>query len=233
MSSTPKMDDALRAVILSQPDVILDDKDVMNALVGANDRAMGDNVVDMRGIAMERMEQRLDQLEDTHRSVIAAAYDNLAGTNQIHRAILRVLDPTDLATLLTDLPGDIADILRINAVKLVLERPQDAPPLDGMDDTLAIAEPGFIDGYLNHNRQGSARQVTLRHVERGSDQLFGNRAAWIKSEACLLLETGPQHLQAMLVLGSEDEKMFGPQQGTDLLAVFAGVCERVIRRWMP
>ena len=54
---------------------------------------MGGNIVDIRGIAMERLEHRLDRLEDTHRSVIAAAYENLAGTNQIHRAILRMMDP--------------------------------------------------------------------------------------------------------------------------------------------
>ncbi len=58
---------------------------------------MGHNVVDLRGIAMERLEERLDRLEDTHRSVIAAAYDNLAGTNSIHRAVLRLLRPAEAA----------------------------------------------------------------------------------------------------------------------------------------
>ena len=60
----------------------------MRALVAANERALGSNVVDLRGIAMERLEARLDRLEDTHRSVIAAAYENLAGTNQIQRNII-------------------------------------------------------------------------------------------------------------------------------------------------
>ena len=63
--------------------------------MGAKEEAMGGNIVDIRGIAMERLEHRLDRLEDTHRSVIAAAYENLAGTNQIHRAILRMMDPLD------------------------------------------------------------------------------------------------------------------------------------------
>ena len=49
----------------------------MRALIAANERAMGGNIVDLRGIAMERLEARLDRLEDTHRSVIAAAYENL------------------------------------------------------------------------------------------------------------------------------------------------------------
>ena len=83
------MDQDMRDRILAEPETILEDRDVMNALIGANERLMGGNVVDLRGIAMERLENRLDRLEDTHRTVIAAAYENLAGTNQVHRAILQ------------------------------------------------------------------------------------------------------------------------------------------------
>ncbi len=86
MSSTQRIEESIRDSIISRPDIILDDKDLMQALIAANERAMGGNIVDLRGIAMERLEARLDRLEDTHRSVIAAAYENLAGTNQIHRA---------------------------------------------------------------------------------------------------------------------------------------------------
>ena len=56
-----------RARALADPDLILDDRDLMRALITANDRQMGGNIVDMRGIAMERLENRLDRLEDTHR----------------------------------------------------------------------------------------------------------------------------------------------------------------------
>ncbi|MEO1796907.1 MAG: DUF484 domain-containing protein, partial [Pseudomonadota bacterium] len=75
---------ALRDEILARPDVLLEDKAVMRALVAAHDKTMGGNIVDLRGIAMERLEHRLDRLEETHRTVIAAAYENLAGTNQVH-----------------------------------------------------------------------------------------------------------------------------------------------------
>ena len=78
----------LRDRILAAPELLLEDSDVMNALVAANERGMGENIVDLRAIAMERLETRLGRLEDTHRSVIAAAYDNLAGTNQVHRQLI-------------------------------------------------------------------------------------------------------------------------------------------------
>ena len=80
----------LRDLILSEPERFLQDRDVMNALVAANERSMGSNIVDLRGVAMQRLENRLDSLEDTHRSVIAAAYENLAGTNQVHLSLIHI-----------------------------------------------------------------------------------------------------------------------------------------------
>jgi len=234
MSSSPKIEDALREAIISQPDVILDDTDLMQALIAANEKAMGGNIVDLRGIAMERLETRLDRLEDTHRSVIAAAYENLAGTNQIHRAILRMLNPVEFETFLRDLGGDVAEILRVDQVKLVLESVQnDADPaVQRLGSVLSVAEPGFIDRYLTQDRGGMVRQVTLRSVQNASEQIYGPNAEWIRSEACLKLDFGTGRLPGMLVLGAEDPHLFGPQQGTDLLAFFTGVFERTMRRWL-
>src|SRR6056297_2928421 len=140
-----------RERVLQDPDIILDDRDVMRALITANDRQMGGNIVDMRGIAMERMETRLDRLEDTHRSVIAAAYENLAGTNQVHRAILSLLDPVAFEPFLRNLGAEVSDILRVDAVRLVLEsahEDQDAV-LDRVSDVIAVARAGYCDAYIN------------------------------------------------------------------------------------
>ncbi|WP_415921255.1 DUF484 family protein [Tateyamaria sp. SN6-1] len=234
MSSQPKIDDALREAIISRPDVILDDKDLMHALIAANERAMGGNIVDLRGLAMERLEARLDRLEDTHRSVIAAAYENLAGTNQIHRAILRMLDPTEFEPFLRDLGGEVAEILRVDAVKLVLESVQNDndPAVKRLGDVLNVAEPGFIDTYLTQGRGGTVRQVTLRQVQEAAPEIYGNDGSWVRSEACLKLDFGEGRLPGLLVMGAEDPHMFGPQQGTDLLAFFGGVFERAMRRWL-
>ncbi|SDI65926.1 DUF484 family protein [Lutimaribacter saemankumensis] len=234
MTTKPQIDAALRDKILEQPDMILEDHDLMRALVAANERAMGGNVVDLRGIAMDRLEARLDRLEDTHRSVIAAAYENLAGTNQVHRAILRMLDPVDFETFLRDLGGEVADILRVDIVKLVLESVQSDtdPAVQRLGDVLSVAEPGFIDAYLTGGRGRPARQVTLRQMEEGSEAIYGEAAGWIRSEACLRLDFGKGRLPGMLMMGAEDPHQFAPSQGTDLLGFFAGVFERAMRRWL-
>ncbi|WP_341366669.1 DUF484 family protein [Yoonia sp. BS5-3] len=225
------MADDLRKKIIANPDVLLDDHDVMRALVGAKEEAAGVNIVDLRGVAMERLEARFDRLEDTHRNVVAAAYENLAGTNQVHRAILRMMDAQSFDQFLTDLTGDVADILRVDAIRVVLES-SDPNAADEMRPTLAVMPEDFIEGYITLGRNMPARQVTLRKFHKVGGSLYGERAEYIQSEACLKLDLGEDRLPGMLVMGSEDPKLFTPQQGTDLLAFFAGVFERTMRRWL-
>lgn len=234
MSTRPRIDDSLRDKILSEPDVVLNDQDLMRALVAANDRSMGHNVVDLRGLAMDRLEARLTRLEDTHRSVIAAAYENLAGTNQVHRAILRMLDPVDFETFLRDLGGEVREILRVDTIRLVLEslRGDETPAVKRLGEVLCVAEPGFVNGYLNNAADKPGRQITLRQINEGGPAVYGQSADWIRSEACLRLDFGAGRLPGMLVLGSEDPHQFSASQGTDLLGFFAGVFERAMRRWL-
>ncbi len=234
MSSKPAMTDVLREKIIAQPDVILEDQDLMRALITANERAMGGNIVDLRGIAMDRLENRLSRLEDTHRSVIAAAYDNLSGTNQVHRAILRMLDPIEFEDFLRDLGGEVASILRVDCVRLVLESTQrgDDPAVQKLGEVLSVAEPGFIEAYLSSESACAARQVTLRQIHEGNQDVYGDDAEFVRSEACILLDFGHGRLPGMLAMGAEDPHQFSPQQGTDLLGFFGGVFERAMRRWL-
>jgi uncharacterized protein len=227
MSSGPLMDPKVRETIMADPAVLLDDKDIMRVLVAANERAMGPNIVDMRGIAMDRLEARLDRLEDTHRSVIAAAYDNVAGTAQIQRAVLRMLEPQRFETFLRDLGDDVKAILRVDSLRLVIESDH-ADGEDGVErlDSVLIMEPrGFVDTYMRGYRGGPARNVVLRPL--GYASLHGDD---IRSEACLKLDLGED--VGMMVLGSRDERHFQPQHGTDLLSFLGAVTERALRRFL-
>ncbi|MFT7494260.1 MAG: hypothetical protein ACI9RO_001713 [Alteromonas macleodii] len=232
--NAPILNDDVRSRIMSDPSSLLEDKDIMGALVAANEKNRGGNIVDMRGIAMDRLEARLERLEDNHRNVIAAAYENLAGTNQINRAILRMMDATQFEPFLRDLRGEVSDILRVDAVRLVLESalPDTDPLVLRLNDVLSVAEPGFVRDYIDNGRAVPLRQVTLRPVRTDDTGIFGDKADFIRSEACMQLNLGEGRLPGMLIFGAKDPHQFTPQQGTDLLKFFVGVFERVMRRWL-
>jgi hypothetical protein len=236
MAEQMSIAEELRDRLIADPEMILDDRDLMRALIAANERAMGANIVDLRGIAMKRLEARLDRLEDTHRSVIAAAYENLAGTNQVHRAVLKMLDPVGFKDFLLNLGSEVAEILRVDTIRLVLEATDpsaDDPALEKLGAVLCVAPPGFVDTYLRTGQGGGqSRPVILRQTRSGLTSVYGESGDWIRSEAVMRLDLGPRRLPGMLAMGAEDPHQFRANQGTDLLSFFAGVFERAMRRWL-
>ena len=224
----------LRDMILSEPEVILRDGAVMAALVEAGDRALGANVIDLRGIEMDRIRARLDRLEETHRTVIAAAYENMAGTNQVHRALLQLLTPATFQAFLQCLGGEVVQTLRVDCARLVLESRQsgDDPMLERLGETLRIAGPGFVARYLGKAQDAALRSVTLRGAQAGLDHPYGPLPDTIRSEALLVLNFGPGRLPGLLALGAYSPHRFSAAQGTDLLEFFGGAFQRVMQRWL-
>lgn len=223
-----KIEAVLRARLLKTPEIVLEDPEVMRALVGANDRALGPNVVDMRGLAMDRLEGRLGQLEETHRHVLSAAYDTFAGMQAVHRAVLELLDAEGFDDFLNRLERACAGILRIDTLRLVLESREETVPA-GLPPQVALADLGFVAAY-----GGQGRAVRLRQVQPGETPLYAAAEIHsdIRSEAILAIDLGAGRLPAMLLLGSSDPAQFRPGQATDLLVFFGGVVERLLRRWL-
>ena len=229
--------DEVRARLLAEPGLVLDDPDLMRALVKADRGSAGRKVVDLRGVLVERLEDRLDRLEDTHREVLAAAYENVAGSNQVHRACLAVLDPEDFAGFLTVLGGDLGTILAVDSVRLGLEAPGAAPGIglgpQGPEREAILALPaGGAEAYVTQGRGLGGRRVTLRQLAKASPDLYGDLAPHIRSEAVLKLDLGAGRRPGLLALGATEPNRFHADQGTDLLAFFAGIFERALRRWL-
>ena len=224
----------LRDIIINNPRIVLDDPSVMRALVLANDELRGANIVDLRGVAMKRLEIQLGKLEATHRSVIAAAYDNLAGTQQINRAILKIMEPSSFESFLLMTGKDMPDIMRIDFACLVLEAKQHDPDLSlaQLGKVLIPVQTGFVTDYLHARAFSGDIKVTLRAVKSPNPSIYAGSSSMIKSEACIQLDFGDGTVPGLLILGAKDPNQFSPVQGTDLLTFFGKVYERAVRRWL-
>jgi uncharacterized protein YigA (DUF484 family) len=235
MSETATVD--LRAQILADPSLILDDHELMRALLQADRSSKGRNVVDLRGVLVDRLEERLDRLEDTHREVLAAAYENVAGTNQVHRACLALLDQDSFGGFLHALTHEVAPILAVEVIRLGLEAPGVAPgsplgPEGPFRDAVVALPVGGADAYVTQGRGVGARRATLRQLASASPDLYGRAAPDVRSEAVIRLDLGAGHHGGLLAFGATDGMRFHPDQGTDLLAFLGGVFERSLRRWL-
>ena len=224
-------EEILRDFITENPRIVLDAPDVMRALLATHDQTLGQNIVDLRSVAMRRLEAQLGRLEETNRSVIAAAYDNLAGTQQIHRALLKIMEPTDFGGFLTIIGTEMVDILRIDYACLILETQNQSPDpnLTPLGPVVKPAPSGFVADYLSQNL---AAKVTLRRVTKPNIFVYPEAIGPMGSEACLQLDFGAGTLPGLLILAAKDAEQFSPAQGTDLLTFFATIFERALRRWL-
>lgn len=221
-----------RARLLAQPELILSDRDLMRALIGAREAEIGDNVIDIRGRAMTALEQRLDRLEAQHESVISAAYDNQSGMNTIHRAVLSLLEPDDFPTFLDNLETNVAPILRVETLRLVMETGADQSGSD-MPGPLHLLPAGSVAEMVAGGRRAPrADDVVLRAAVPQTKSVHGITRGIIKSEALLPVDLGAGRWPAMLVMGSTDPARFTPAQGSDLLRFFRQVFRLVLLGWL-
>ncbi len=221
----------VRALLLSEPQLVLHDPDIMRALVAASDAERGENVIDLRGVAINRLESRLTALEKTHDAVLAAAYDNVASTNQIHRAVLAALEAKDWNSFVAIANCEFREILNVAEVRLCLEagevssRTKAEPPV-------MILEPGAIDRYVATESMATARSVVLRRISQADPMVYGEVERRVHSEAVLRIDAGKTGPQAMVLLGSNNPEQFVPSLKPDLLDFLGQVLGRMFQKWL-
>ena len=111
--------DLVRSLILAEPSLVLEDDQVMQRLVG---ETRGDRqVVDLRDRLVERLEMRLSKMASQQRAIVAAAYENVAGTKQLHDAVLSLIEPPELDAFLQRLTQDVPERLGLEEARLCLE----------------------------------------------------------------------------------------------------------------
>ena len=226
------LDGATRAALLARPELILGDRDLMRALIGARDTEVGDNVIDIRGRAMQALEDRLNRLESAHESVISAAYDNQSGMNTVHRAVLALLEPDDFPSFVEGLQASVAPILRVETLRLLFETGTAATP-EGLGNGLQVVPEGTIAEMLSGGRRAPrGDDIILRRAAPITERVHGGDPGQIRSEALIPLNLGPGRWPALIVMGSTDEQRFSASQGTDLLRFFAQVFRLVLLGWL-
>lgn len=224
--------DDTRQQLLSRPELILGDRDLMRALIGAREAEIGENVIDIRGRAMEALEERLSRLEVTHESVISNAYENQSGMNIIHRAVLALLEPSDFAAFLAALETTVAPILRLESLRLIFETGGPAQLPQGIASAVQVVPAGALAQLIAAgppNKRGDA--IILRSATALTQPLHPAGVA-IRSEALLPIDLGPGRWPALLLMGSSDGDRFSPSHGTDLLRFFTQTFRLALLGWL-
>ena len=104
------MDDKLREEILANAHEILNDETLLRALIKASDKNLGNKIVDLRSVAMKKMDWELKKLKRSNQQVIATAYENLVGMKQVHQVVLKLLEQNNFDEFITNLTTEAGEI---------------------------------------------------------------------------------------------------------------------------
>ena len=131
----------------------------------------------------------------------------------------------------------MAPILGVEVIRLGLEAPAAAPgaslgPAGPLSDVVVALPAGGADAYVTQGRGLGARRVTLRQLEAGLARPLRRRARPDPLRGAAPARSRAGQLGGLLAFGATDGQRFHPDQGIDLLAFFAGVFERCLRRWL-
>ena len=230
------MDDKLREEILAKANEILNDETLLRALIGARDKNLGSKIVDLRSVAMQKMDGELKKLKRSNQQVIATAYENLVGMKQVHQVVLKSLEQNNFDEFITNLDTEACNILRVDCIKIGLETHSSLQNNDKyelkLSKLLDLYPINFVDRYISQGKNNSPDDVVLRPTPKGSEQLYGKLSKNLKSEGCIKLTIGNRKIVGILALASKERKKFTTEQGVELLKFMGSVFERRISHWL-
>ena len=230
------MDDKLREEILAKAHEILNDETLLRALIEASDKNLGNKIVDLRSVAMKKMDGEVKKLKRSNQQVIATAYENLVGMKQVHQVVLKSLEQNNFDEFITNLDTEACNILRVDCIKIGLETHSSLQNNEKYDSKLSklldLYPVNFVDTYISQGENNNTDDVILRPTPKGSEQLYGKVSKNLKSEGCIKLRIGNKKIIGILALASKEREKFTAQQGVELLKFMGSVFERRISHWL-
>jgi len=236
MSNIDQISD-IRKRILQDPEALLNDREVMRALISASSSNTPTNVIDLKSVVLKRLEGRVEEIEGQNSNIISAAYKNISTTFRVHSAILEALEPKTFSEFLNFLKTDWANTLNIDTARLCLEAPSisqnDIPQLQmEFGPSVVFLQEGEIDHYITLGQDNDPRSVTLRQIRKGASNIYNDIAPELRSEALMKLDLGEGNSPGLLLLGSTNPDQFLPNMGTDLLVFYGSIFEKIMQRWL-
>ena len=207
---------AVRAFLLENPGVLLDDPELLR-LLGL--QTLPENVVAFGPAALARVHAAHRKESAVRRQLESTARANFAAQAQTHGAVIDLLEARNHADLARRV-GDLAQ-LRFGLCWAVA--------LEGPDRTPAVWRPlveGQVDMIL-----GGHQKLTRMGFWAPALGLFGDRAEGVKSMALVRLAMWEPAREGIVAFGSDDPKGFTEDMGAELVAFLARVIERTAERW--
>ncbi len=220
----------VKELIIANPGLVLDDVKVLQALAAVQNEGLGTNVIDGRGIAFNRLEQKLKHVQMENQLLKDVLHENSEAMHRIHFAALTLLEVKDSRRLADFLTGELPNVMKVEQILLLLDK-----PLKGkLRDLLADLAKSPVDAsvrraYLDPVR-GTPDKIVLRQVSRTPTPVYGEIGPPIRSEALLPIMVDGSGMIGILAIGSSEPESFKPHMSTELLELIRQVFTITVAR---
>lgn len=207
----------IAAYLRQNPDFFVQHPDLLE-MVELPARFSGERIVDLQHEALKRLRAKQDALVDTSRS-------NMSVQLATHEAVLAMLEARSLDEFIGIIQDEVPILLDIDMAALALEGAVET--IDMSAEGMPVLLPtGEVQSRLGED------DVHLMAQVAGGDNLFGAARDLVKSVAIARLYPSEMMPPGLLVLGSREEGLFHPQQGTELITFMARVAEIQMEKWL-
>ncbi len=207
------------------PDFLQTHPDAIAALMPPG-RDVGEGVVDLQKVMLERLRSEAARLKATQRKLIATNRVNLQTQSRVHSAVLAMIEAPSLEHLVHTVTSDLALILDLDVVSLAIEA-ADPKVTSGQFVGIARVPAGTVDRLL-----GEARDSRLRPDGQGETEIFADATSLVRSDALVRIKVSAEAPVGVIAFGSRRESTFHPSQGTELLGFLARALEISVRAWL-
>ena len=186
-----------------------------------------DGIVDMQVYIIDRLRDELEQVKGAAEHILHTSRSNLSIQARTHKAVVALLEATDVPTLARAVTEDLPQYLDVDIANLCFE------PAAGSG--AALTAPGVRwlgTGDVTRFLGGDDRDCALNDEMPGDPLLFGEGARMVQSSAIVRLMTDDTCPVGVIALGSRHGKTFHTGQGTELLSFLAHVIGACLSRFL-
>jgi len=219
-------DDEVKAYLRDNRDFLLKNPKVLSILK-APGQSSGDTVADFQQAMVERLRKDKAEILSLQKELVENARANMSNQSRIHSAILVLLEAENFTDFVQTITQDFPVLLGVDVTTLALETGSsiNVPAVDHQG--LRIIEPGTVTAHLGEGGYG-----LLLDNMRGTEDIFGEGAGLVRSQALLRLDIGPGFPKGMLCFGARDPELFQADQGIEQISILSQVVERHIRTFL-
>lgn len=203
----------LRQMLMTNPDWVREDAELLSHLAGAPD-----GVADLGRVVRDRLLGEVRDLKQQHRAMAHHARENLALLARAQAFVLSLMECADLDELDYKLAWEAPAALGVDMVRLYLEG---ATPMI-VSEAIHPCGHGLSDELL-----GDDNDFTGGCARRTARTLYGEEMG---SHALCRIEAGER--TGLLALAAREPDQFHSGQGTEILNFVARAVERLLGRWL-